>query len=376
MKYNKRCPYHCVYVYYINVGIIVTLSYLLGSKVQVQASSAAGQETLIGLVGKDFLVIGADSSLSSSIAITSNTVDKIRFISNPFPFGIPKRYRRGRISIGDGDSNDAGVEDGDADREHKDRFSFHRQQIIAVASAGELPDCERLISQLSNHVTQMEYEDGIGCDVNHIFHQSKDYNIKTNTGIGGIDLGQGLDAEQVAHLARDHIAKAMRSRDRMSACLLIGGMVPVSASASDQVESGGDKLGAESYADRIQAQVTKATASLVSTGSNTARDTGAEDEDDIESESETMEGRADYEPKLFWLDEYGSLQNLQYGSHGMGSNFVLSILDRGYDKNLTREEAVVLLQDCFRQLRKRYVVNSPEPPCIKCIDCSGYQQYF
>ena len=33
-------------------------------------SSAAGQETLIGVVGRDFVVLGADSSSSSSLALT------------------------------------------------------------------------------------------------------------------------------------------------------------------------------------------------------------------------------------------------------------------------------------------------------------------
>jgi 20S proteasome subunit beta 4 len=74
---------------------------------------------------------------------------------------------------------------------------------------------------------------------------------------------------------------------------------------------------------------------------------------------------------LYWLDEYGSLQNIQYGAHGHGSNFILSILDQGYRPNLTLEEATSLLRDCFQQLRTRYVINSPQPPCIKCVDARG-----
>jgi 20S proteasome subunit beta 4 len=74
---------------------------------------------------------------------------------------------------------------------------------------------------------------------------------------------------------------------------------------------------------------------------------------------------------LYWLDEYGSLQNIQYGAHGHGSNFILSVLDQGYRPNLTLEEATKPFRDCFQQLRTRYVINSPQPSCIKCVDARG-----
>ena len=76
-------------------------------------------------------------------------------------------------------------------------------------------------------------------------------------------------------------------------------------------------------------------------------------------------------PKLFWLDQYGSLQSLRYGAHGYGLNFALSILDQRYRSDMSREEAVCLIRECFRQLRQRYVINSPEMPRIKCVDIFG-----
>jgi len=59
----------------------------------------------------------------------------------------------------------------------------------------------------------------------------------------------------------------------------------------------------------------------------------------------------EYEPKLFWLDEYGSLMAVEYGAHGLGLNFILSILDRHYQRDMTREEGIQLIKDCFGQLR-------------------------
>ena len=78
-------------------------------------------------------------------------------------------------------------------------------------------------------------------------------------------------------------------------------------------------------------------------------------------------------PRMFWLDEYGSIQQLNYGCHGYASNFALSILDRGYRPNMSREEATDLIKNCFEQLRTRYIINSPNPPRIKCIDADGCQ---
>ncbi|EEC49140.1 predicted protein, partial [Phaeodactylum tricornutum CCAP 1055/1] len=63
-------------------------------------------------------------------------------------------------------------------------------------------------------------------------------------------------------------------------------------------------------------------------------------------------------PRLYWLDEYGSLQTVPYGAHGHGANFILSILDQGYRPDLDRQQAADLLRRCFAQLRTRYVINS------------------
>jgi 20S proteasome alpha/beta subunit len=298
----------------------------------VRSSSAAGQETLIGLIGKDFIVLGADSSLSSSITLTSSNIDKIKLVSNPFP-NIASNEKHHRI-------NDYGGQ----------------QHIIAVAYAGESADCERLISNLSIHASQMEYESGIGCDVHHLFHNSRDKQI--------VSPMAGIDAEAVAHFARDQIAKSLRTKDRMSACVLIGGMVPSYGERSSSYE-------VASFTDRIQAQIQAATAPFVPSANAKGSTTEPESRKELKDELDGMK----YEPKLFWLDEYGSLQNIKYASHGLGSNFVLSILDRNYQKDLSRDDAVQLIRDCFEQLRMRYVINSPEAPCIKCIDCNGCKQY-
>ena len=84
-----------------------------------------------------------------------------------------------------------------------------------------------------------------------------------------------------------------------------------------------------------------------------------------------MSRRQHLVPKMFWLDEYGSLQKINYGIHGLGGNFGLAVLDQGYRDNLTREEAANLIKNCFDQLQTRFLINSPKSPLIKCVDANG-----
>jgi len=317
----------------------------------MMASSAAGQETLIGIKGRDFVLLGADSSASSSITVTSSSMDKITLISNPFPF---HHGRRQKDSI---------------------QRCEQQQPIIAVASAGDKADCQRLVGQLSMQVTQMEYESGLGSDVCHVFHRDKENRLMVGKWEGSYGrMSVGLDAETVAYLARDRIAKNMRTRNRLSACLLIGGMVPNSVIRSKLIQGPReDETNSVpvAFADDIQAQVQAATTSFLTSAEKTS---AAMLRDRIDALHEASLSDDEYKPKLFWLDEYGSLMAVEYGAHGLGSNFILSILDRNYQSDMTREEGIQLIKDCFEQLRSRYIINSPNPPCIKCIDSQGCQK--
>ena len=359
MKHQNRHWSRALLCSYMNITLQLIL--LLNLKQTAVSASAAGQETLIGIIGKDYILLGADSSLASSISITSSKVDKITLISDPFPNDYDN----------DNDNDDDDDDDDDDDNDDAggkiSRRREERQQIIAVASAGESADCERLIGQLTNHASQIEFESGLGCDIKCLFHGED--TCTTATAVVRVNdnrfMAEGLDAESVAYLARGRIAKSLRSRDRMSACLLIGGMVPARRSYGTEIDA--------SFTDRIQAQVKTATTAFVPKSTGTRTSSTAEPP--LKNRENDKVREIMYEPRLFWLDEYGSLQSLEYGAHGLGANFVLSILDRSYQKDLSREDAVKLMQDCFEQLRMRFVINSPEPPCIKCIDCHGCKEY-
>lgn len=282
--------------------------------------SASGQETLIAVRGKDFILFGADSSLVSSIAVTSSKIDKIHIIANPFPNKGSREQRS------------------------------DEQQIVAVAAVGEPADCDKMVRLLKRHVTQYEYEAGIGCDVQCVYGNNDHI------------YGHGLHADAVANLARGQISKSLRSKDRLSTSLLIGGMVP--CSLYNNADALVDSMMGDSF-ERVKRQVEN---SMDAFGPSIAEKSNPMDsgETHIESSTEML-----LQPKLFWLDEYGSIQSIKYGAHGLGSNFVLSILDRGYSKDITKSQALQLMNECFVQLKKRFLINSPESPCIKCIDIDG-----
>lgn len=63
-------------------------------------------------------------------------------------------------------------------------------------------------------------------------------------------------------------------------------------------------------------------------------------------------------PELFWLDALGALQNVAFGAHGLASRFALSLLDKGFREGMPLEEARDLMEACFRQLERRYLVSS------------------
>ena len=294
---------------------------LLGIQPDQCSSTAAGQETLLGIRGQDFVVIGADSSISSNIALTASNFDKIMVLVDPFP------------AAGGG---------GDRTIPKDQIYNHNRQQTILAAAAGDPADADRLLSLLRAHCAIREFENGVGCDVEFLTLQHKrhgnnndddDQKFVTHKMVSHYPgkYNMGLDAEMVAHVAKGEISSALRSRAQMKVCLLIAGLCRISKN-KNQHESSNAMIQRQHHEGQEQKLL---------------------------------------EPRLLWIDEYGSLQSIRYGAHGFGANFALSILDRGYRSDMTREEAVELVRDCFRQLRVRYVINSPQPPCIKCVDADG-----
>eukprot|EP00980_Cylindrotheca_fusiformis_P007566 scaffold1580_cov116-Cylindrotheca_fusiformis.AAC.1 len=233
---------------------------------------------------------------------------------------------------------------------------------IVAAAAGDAAASDRLISTLQAYATIEEYEAGLGSDVTY---------IHAGTGQQQQSLSKpGLTVQAMANLARYHIMKALRSRQPYKVCLLIAGMMTTTSATTTTARK------QMFLSETVQHQVQTAWKTDSTTTTTTSPSTGTTDDvNDTDeaptSTTTTQEDAIGLEPRLYWLDEYGSSQSLQYGAHGYGSNFCLSILDQGYSEDMDIEEALKLMKNCFQQLRTRYVINSPQPPCIKCVDQKG-----
>jgi len=261
------------------------------------------QDTLLGIVGNDFVMIAADSAMSQSIAMIASDLDKIAVLVDP---------------------------------QTPDRVPGQQQTVIAAA-AGNSADADRLIGVLTARATIEEYENGLGCDVDYIScDPSRAPTIPKSP--------EGYNVEGLAETARELVAQRLRSPSPYRVSLLVAGM---------QASQGDDEF-TEYASQNVQPQIGDDVPTSV-----------------LPSISSVASKGSTLHPHLYWIDEYGSIQRMRYGAHGLGSNFVNSILDREYRPGMSRSEAVELLRTCFGQLRQRYVVNSPTEPCIKCVDVGG-----
>ncbi|XP_072388842.1 proteasome subunit beta type-2-like [Diabrotica undecimpunctata] len=77
-------------------------------------------------------------------------------------------------------------------------------------------------------------------------------------------------------------------------------------------------------------------------------------------------------PQLYYMDYLASIASVDYAAHGYGGFFSLSIMDRNYRKNLSKEEGYELLKKCVKEVQKRLIINLPNFK-VQCVDKNGIQ---
>ena len=387
-------------------------------------SSAAQTETLIGIVGRDFVLLGADSALAGgSIAWTATHVDKIAVLTNPFPESDAQQQPQPQqvtqtvaVQEDRDDSNNQEAPPVPLLRPHRLSNQQQQQQTIAAAVAGDTADADRLVGYLKATGTLQEYQASVGCDVdyyNHHFdppqtrmhwkprnqpqHQPRLYPVAPPPRPGG-GGGGAVTVEATAHCARQYIYERLRSSLPCNVCLLVAGMMP-DDNTNDQTQQDKENNSDESSLSwRVRQQVTRALqqqqqgSPVLSQAQEHRQDTLANhsttpnvpdvDGDNQQSHEDSSSAASPstpttttkglLRPHLYWLDEYGSLQRMkEYGVHGLASAFVWSILDQNYHPNMSLEQATTLMHHCFDQLRQRYLINHHAgTPCIKCLDAT------
>ncbi|XP_043573651.1 proteasome subunit beta type-2 [Chiloscyllium plagiosum] len=75
-------------------------------------------------------------------------------------------------------------------------------------------------------------------------------------------------------------------------------------------------------------------------------------------------------PALYYMDYLAALAKAPFAAHGYGAFLTLSILDRYYKPDLTREEALELLKKCLQEIQKRFILNLPSFT-VRIIDNDG-----
>jgi 20S proteasome subunit beta 4 len=62
---------------------------------------------------------------------------------------------------------------------------------------------------------------------------------------------------------------------------------------------------------------------------------------------------------LFFLDYLGTQQRVAFACHGYASYLALSVLDRSYRADLSRDDALALLRACIEEVQHRLVISLP-----------------
>merc|ERR1719240_2086119 len=75
-------------------------------------------------------------------------------------------------------------------------------------------------------------------------------------------------------------------------------------------------------------------------------------------------------PSLYFLDYLASLQKVNFGCHGVASNFLLSIFDREWKEGLKEDEALEIVKKCIKELHTRFLVSQPTFT-VKIVDSNG-----
>lgn len=350
-------------------AIAVISSGFAGVVVTASSSSSISTETIIGIVGKDFVLLASDSSSAvggGGVAFTKSTnVDKIFPIVDPLPNLLS-------LSV----------------------------PTVSVAAIGDAAHVERIIHLLRTHATIHEYRaTGAGYDMQYIDWKelmNRKHTMKPQNQQQGsnhpvdyeLDDNKLFSIHSVASLARTTIAEKLRSSSPYNVALLVGGMMSVVQNHEYHVNN-------DSYttATPIRKQLISLLGlenRMINSGecgftnpSNTADMAASRRSFGLTKKETTVPVR---QPCLYWLDEYGSIQGgmeydsntksiiplLPYAVHGLGSYSVWSILDQHYHREISKDDAIQLIHLCFTQLRKRFLVNTNQSPVtIKCIDQYG-----
>lgn len=275
---------------------------------------SSGIETLIGITGKDFVLLASDASLSTgSVAIVGRNVDKITRIS----------------------------------------------PTTVIAASGDPADTDRLALALAAASRRKEYEARP-----HI--QRFDCRTGEMMGDRASQRSGGMSIDHLADTARDAIIRRMRTRAPYQVSLLVAGLTNSKGTTDDTSTSN----------KSLQHQIQMSTQHISNLQVQQDQDAGivlveVENEGDNEVTAKPEKDHSTTcSPVLYWLDAYGAMKRVPYGVHGHASTLLWSLLDQGWRPDMSRDDAVALMKSCLGLLEKRYIISSNDF-CVKCLHAEG-----
>merc|ERR1712060_660611 len=75
-------------------------------------------------------------------------------------------------------------------------------------------------------------------------------------------------------------------------------------------------------------------------------------------------------PSLYYMDYLASMQQLNFAAMGYAGFFVNSLMDAHWKPDMNLEEALALLELCFAEIQKRFMISMPNF-IIKAVDANG-----
>jgi len=80
-------------------------------------------------------------------------------------------------------------------------------------------------------------------------------------------------------------------------------------------------------------------------------------------------------PSLYHMDYFATLQKTNFGVHGYGSNFTLSIFDKEWKEGMSLAEGMEIIRKCIVELKMRFLIHQPKF-IVKVVDKTGIHTHI
>ena len=70
------------------------------------------------------------------------------------------------------------------------------------------------------------------------------------------------------------------------------------------------------------------------------------------------------------MDYLAALAKVDFGAQGYAANFILSVFDREWHKDMSEQQGLEVIKKCIHELKTRFLISQPEF-IVKVVDANG-----